>query len=153
MDHGWLGLWNCAKAKLVRGRSDLSLAVCALSTSKITQERPMVISPPFLSLLSPSPPLLSLSRCSVQLCSPLLFSPFLWQEILTIAGQSFPSEQEAAGPGLTGSECSDPVGVRQQLANKAICSPPQRLSYIHGKPEVKSLNTIITEAGSLKWSD
>lgn len=97
-----------------------------------------------LSFLFPCsrPPLLW-SFCLFQVSSPLLFSPFLWQEILTIAGQSFPPSQETVGSGLAESECSAPVGVCQQLANKGCCSPPQRLCYIHGKLEVKSLNTVI----------
>lgn len=52
------------------------------------------------------------------------------------------------GLGLSASECSAPVGVCQQRANKGCCSPPQRLRY--SKLEVKSLNAVISDAGSLK---
>lgn len=100
-----------------------------------------------------SHPHLLTSLSLLRLCSALLLSPF------PVAGNShncrpsFPPSQEAAGSGLADSECSAPVGVCQQLANKGCCSPPQRLCYIHGKLEVKSLNTVINRLASLKLAD
>lgn len=75
-----------------------------------------------------SQPHLLCSFCLLQLCSPLLLSCFLWQEILTIAGQSFPAAQEAVS--LDKSECLALVGVCQQLENKRCCSPPESLCYM-----------------------
>lgn len=116
MDHKWLFSWNLAKAELVSCQSGLSFTHRpAVSTSKIIHH----------GLCFPFPcshPRLLCSLCLFQFCSPLLFSPFLWQEILTIAGQCLPPSQEAAGSGLAESECSAPVGVCQQLANKGCCS-------------------------------
>lgn len=88
-----------------------------------------------------------------QIDSAPLLSHFLTQEILTIADRSVPPLQEATGTDLAETECSAPVGLCRELANKGCCSPPQRLGYTHGKLEVKNLNTVITGAVSLKSAD
>lgn len=115
---------------------ELSFTNCpAVSTSKIIQ----------LTLSSP--------QLHSWLCFALLLSPFLLQEILTIADQRVPPLQEAAGTSLPESEWSAPMGVCQQLGNKGYCSPSQRFCYTHGELEVKNLNTVITGAVCLKLAD
>lgn len=145
MDHKWLSSWNLAKAERVSCQSGLSFA----RRHRLLKLSIIVFSLLSSSLLSPSSP--ALSPCSFQLRSaPFSSPPFLWQEILTIAGQSFPPSQEAAGSGLAEPECSAPVGVCQRPANKGCCSPPQRLCCAHtAKLEVKSLNTVITRGWGL----
>lgn len=93
------------------------------------------------ALLFFCPHLLLLCSLCHSLKSTLPFSSllFLWQEVLTIAGQSVRPLQEATGTSLAESECSAPAGICQQLANKGYCSPPQSLHYINGKLEVKKL--------------
>lgn len=91
--------------------------------------------------------------------SPVLISSLLATSFLSlpVAGNSHncrpqfppPPSQEVMGSGWTESECSAPVGVRQQLANKGCCYPPQRQCF--SKLEVRSLNTAISDSGSLKF--
>lgn len=78
--------WIWARAAVVSGRLGLSLSTLAKSTDCYNY---------------PRFPLFSSSCCNVHLHCPLfayfnlavptLFFLFLWQEILTIAGQNFPS--------------------------------------------------------------
>lgn len=145
MDHGWFFSWNLAKNWI----GEQPIGVKLQSTAQLYWLLKLSIR--VFSFLFPALTLISSALCAYfNSALALLFSPFLWQEILTIAGHSSPPSQEAGGSGLAESECSALVGVCQQLANKGCCSPPQRLCYIHGKLEVKSLNTVITRAGSLK---
>lgn len=146
MDYKLLFLCNFAKAEMVNSQSGLSFTLGpALLTSKIIQQRPMVFSLLSFSLLSPSSALLALLSSS--LLAPSLLS-------FPVAGNShncWPKLPSIAG--LAESGCKAPVGVCQQPANKAICSPPQRIYCIHGKLEVKSLNRVIAGNGALKLAD
>ena len=147
MDHERLFPWNLPKAVLVSGQSGFKASPTD-QRYRLLKLSIIVFAFLYLALTLTSP--LSAYFDSARPFSSLLF---LWQEILTIADQCFPPSQEAAGSGLADSECSAPVGVCQRLANKGCCSPPQRLCYIHGKLEVKSLNTVINRPASLKLAD
>lgn len=144
MDHENLFSCTLPKANLVSTQSSFT-HFPEVSTSKIIHHSFSLLS---FSLLSPSSPALSL------LISTLLATSLLSLPVTGNSHNCRPQSHPTSHPQcrrqrvwLAESECSAPVGVCQQQANKGCCSPT------YSKLEVKSLYTVNSDAGALKLAD